>query len=314
MAIPYNTTNTGTSVRNALRHSSINVGGTYQHVEDIQIKHAGSWRDTKEVYVKENGAWRLVHEGEHFLFNLSLSSNDDGGDYSLTNYISGQGYGGNKIKGLVTITANTRRRQINFGNFSSDSLIYLRLELNSRIIGRGGNGGNATGGGQGSGPNGSNGQRALYTRTKFILDNASIIAGGGGGGAGGDNSNYSYNVQQSYGCQKGSTCFSEQTVTDFIPGGGGGGGAGYPNSSGGSGGSSQYNGGNGGYNSGGSGGSAASGGTSNAGGDGGNLGQNGQDTSGGGTPGSSGNAIDGWSYRVGQSGNNDGDIRGPKVN
>ena len=33
---------------------------------------------------------------------------------------------------------------------------------------------------------------------------------------------------------------------------------------------------------------------------------------GGTTGGSSGTAIDGWSYRVGQSGNNDGDIRGPK--
>ena len=45
-----------------------------------------------------------------------------------------------------------------------------------------------------------------------------------------------------------------------------------------------------------------------------NLGQNGGDSPGGGTPGSSGTAIDGWSYRVGQSGNNDGDIRGPKNN
>ena len=74
------------------------------------------------------------------------------------------------------------------------------------------------------------------------------------------------------------------------------------------------NGAGGNFNSGGGGGDAASGGTSNAGGDGGNLGQNGQDTAGGGSAGSSGTAIDGWSYRVGQSGNNDGDIRGPKVN
>ena len=53
---------------------------------------------------------------------------------------------------------------MNLGNFSSDSIIYLRVEGGNRIQSRGGNGGNV-------GNNGANGQRALYTRTKFILDN-----------------------------------------------------------------------------------------------------------------------------------------------
>ena len=306
MAIPYDTTNAGTSVRNALRHSSIRTSSGYQHIEDIQVKHSGSWRDTKEVWVKSGGSWRLVHEGEHFLFNVTLNSNNQS-DWSLSSYISGQGYGGNKIKGLVTVGGGITRRQMNLGNFSSDSIIYLRIEGGNRIQSRGGNGGNV-------GNNGANGQRALYTRTKYILDNGGIIAGGGGGGSGGNNSNYTYNVQQAYGCQKGSTCYRETPVTEFVPGGGGGGGAGYPNSNGGTGGDTGYNGGAGNYNSGGSAGPAAQNGTSNVGGVGGNLGQNGGDSPGGGTPGSSGTAIDGWSYRVGQSGNNDGDIRGPKVN
>ena len=136
MAIPYNTTNAGTSVRNALRHSSIKVGGTYQHVEDIQVKHSGSWRDTKEVWVKSGGSWRLVHEGEHFLFNVTLNSNNQS-DWSLSSYISGQGYGGNKIKGLVTLSGGITRRQMNLGNFSSDSIIYLRIEGGNRIQSRG---------------------------------------------------------------------------------------------------------------------------------------------------------------------------------
>ena len=215
--------------------------------------------------------------------------------------------GGNKIKGLVTLSGGITRRQMNLGNFSSDSIIYLRIEGGNRIQSRGGDGGNV-------GNNGNNGQRALYTRTKFILDNGGIIAGGGGGGSGGNNSNYTYNVQQAYGCQKGSTCYRETPVTEFVPGGGGGGGAGYPNSNGGAGGEPGYQGGGGDFNSGGSAGPAAQNGTSNQGGVGGNLGQNGGDSPGGGTPGSSGTAIDGWSYRVGQSGNNDGDIRGPKIN
>ena len=321
MAIPYNQTNAGTSIRDALGHSSIKVSGNWQHIENINIKHSGSWQDTKEVYVKSGGSWRKVHEGEHFLFNVSLSGNDNSNDWSLANYISNQGYSGNKIKGLVTVTANSRRRQVNLGTFSADSLIYLRLELNARIQARGGDGGNATGAGSGSGPNGSNGQRALYTRTNFILDNASIIAGGGGGGGGGKNSYYQYIVQQSFPCRKGDTCYQDETVQDFIYGGGGGGGAGYPNSSGGSGGSSSGNGGNGGYNGGGGGGSAANnpqpGVSSHGGGDGGNLGQNGQNgLGGGGSAGSSGAAINGWSYRAGQSGNgyNQTNIRGPKTN
>ena len=321
MAIPYDTTNAGVSVRDALGHSSVKDGNTWRHVEKIHVKDGSTWRETDEVYVKSGGSWRLVHEGEHFLFNVSLSGNDSSSDWSLSSYISNQGYSGNKIKGLVTVTANSRRRQVNLGSFSSDSLVYLRIELNARIQARGGNGGNATGAGSGSGPNGSNGQRALYTRTPFILDNASIIAGGGGGGGGGKNSYYQYIVQQSFPCRKGDTCYQDETVQDFIYGGGGGGGAGYPNSNGGSGGSSSGNGGNGGYNGGGGGGSAANnpqpGVSSHGGGDGGNLGQNGQNgLGGGGNAGNSGAAINGWSYRAGQSGNgyNQTNIRGPKTN
>ena len=175
MAIPYNTTNAGTSVRNALGHSSVKDGNTWRHVEKIHIKDGTNWRETKEVWVRSGGSWRLVHEGEHFLFNVSLSGNNSTTDWSLSNYISNQGYSGNKIKGLLTVTANSRRRQVNLGNFSNDSLVYVRLENNSRIQARGGDGGNATGAGSGSGPNGSNGQRALYTRTPFIMDNGCLL-------------------------------------------------------------------------------------------------------------------------------------------
>ena len=125
MAIPYNTTNQGTSVRNALGHSSVRDGHTWRHVEDIHIKDGTNWRETKEVYVRSGGSWRLVHEGEHFLFNVSLSGNDNSSDWSLSNYISNQGYSGNKIKG-----SNSRSRQVNMGNFSNDSLVYVRLENN----------------------------------------------------------------------------------------------------------------------------------------------------------------------------------------
>ena len=190
MAIPYNTTVTGTSIRDALdRHLRIKHGGTWQHCEDVQIKHSGAWRDTKEVWVKSGGTWRLVHEGEHFLFQAELSGNAQN-EFNLGTWISNQGYSGNKIKGAVIV--NNLQQQVNLGNFSSDSKVYLRINANCRITGRGGNGG--TQGGQ----NGSGGQRGLYTRTKFIMDNGGVVAGGGGGGGGGNNSNCVYPVSYTH--------------------------------------------------------------------------------------------------------------------
>ena len=185
MAIPYDQTVTGTSVRDALDlHLRVKHNGAWQHAEDVQVKHSGAWRDTKEVWVNSGGTWRLVHEGEHFLFNVEVTG-ETNGEFQLANWISTTGgYSGNKIKGLVTIgsatnaSTNGTRNQVNLGSFSADSKIYLRINLNCRITGNGGNGGNS------GGQNGGNGQRALYTRTKFILDNAGTIAGGGGGGGG----------------------------------------------------------------------------------------------------------------------------------
>ena len=312
MAIPYNTTNAGTNVREALGHSSIKVGGGWNHLEDIQVKVSGSWRDTKEVWVKSGGTWRLVHEGEHFLFKHDLNTNSSG-NFDLAGWVSNF-YGGNKVKGLLTVTSNKNRQQVNLGNFSSDSLIYLRLESGARIQGHGGNGGNATGAGVGSGPNGQNGQRALYTRTAFILDNGGMIAGGGGGGDGGNNTYHQYNQEQSYPCQKGETCYTTNQNQDFKAGGGGGGGAGYPGGNGGLGGSNNYNGQNGNQNNGGSGGDYVGGSASHAGGDGGGIGNNGQNATGGGSPGQAGVSIDGWNLKINSLGSGNGDIRGPTAN
>ena len=301
MAVPYNTTQSGTSIRDALdAHLRIKHNGSWQYAEDVNVKHNGAWRDVKEVWVKHAGSWRLVHEGEHFLFQATLSSNAQN-EFNLGNWISNQGYSGNIIKGAVIV--DNVQQQVNLGNFSSSSKVYLRINTNRRITGRGGNGG-AKGG-----QNGSNGQRGLYTRTNFILDNGGVIAGGGGGGAGGNNSNCVYQNTNYFSCQKGEQC--SELVQNQSPayGGGGGGGAGYPGGSGGG------SGGNNGQQWGGGGGGGNDGCGSNSGGGGGDLGQNGQNApGGGGSGGSAGTAIDGWSYRYSQSGSNDGDIRGAKNN
>ena len=172
MAVPYSN-----SIAQALDgHLRIKESNDWKYVEDVQVKDGGSWRDVKEVWVRHSGSWRLVHEGEHFLFDITLGSNSNT-QWSLSSYISGQGYSGNKIKGAITV--NNVQQRMNLNNFSSDSRVYLRINSNKRIVGKGGNGG--TRGGQ----NGQNGQRALRSEgTRFIIDNGGIIAGGGGGGGG----------------------------------------------------------------------------------------------------------------------------------
>ena len=296
MSIPYSN-----AIAEVLdKHLRIKDGGSWKYVEDVRIKHSGTWEDVKEVYIRHNGSWHLVHEGEHFLFNHTLTSNAQN-EFSLASWISSQGYSGNKIKGALTV--NNLQQRVNLGNFSSDSRVYLRINSNKRISGKGGNGGSR------GGQNGQNGQRALYSRTPFIIDNAGIIAGGGGGGGGGNNSNCVYQNTNYFGCMKNQQC--SELVQNQSPayGGGGGGGAGTPGGSG-------ADGGQNGQAFAGGGGGGDDGCESYSGGKGGNLGQNGDNAENnqGGSGGQAGTAVDGISYRYSQSGNGNGDIRGSQIN
>ena len=294
MAVPYSN-----SIAEALdKHLRIKSGGDWKYVEDVRVRESNNWRDVKEVYVRHSGSWRLVHEGEHFLFDITLGSNSNT-QWSLSSYISGQGYSGNKIKGAITV--NNVQQRMNLNNFSSDSRVYLRINSNKRIVGAGGNGGNR------GGNNGGNGQRALRSEgTRFIIDNGGIIAGGGGGGGGGNNSNCVYQNTNYFGCQKGEQC--SELVQNQSPayGGGGGGGAGFPGGQG-------KNGGNNGQNFNGGGGGASDGCGSNTGGGGGDLGQNGQNATGG-NGGTKGTGVEGWNHKLSANNDGNGDIRGGTTN
>ena len=203
MSIPYSN-----AIAQVLdKHLRIRHSNSWQYVEDVRIRHNNTWEDVKEVYIRHSGSWHLVHEGEHFLFNHTLNSNAQN-EFSLASWISGQGYSGNKIKGALTV--NNLQQRVNLGNFSSDSKVYLRINNNKRISGKGGNGGQR---GQNSASNGQNGQRALYTRTPFIIDNGGIIAGGGGGGAGGRKGTNTQTVQETNNCMKGNQCTNQYDVT-----------------------------------------------------------------------------------------------------
>jgi len=294
MAVPYSET-----IAEILGgHVRIKDGGNWRVTEDVQIKSGGTWRDTKEVYVKSGGSWRLVHEGEHFLFTHTVSSNEQS-EFNLANYIVGQGYSGNLIKGNIQV--NAIKQRIHMGSYSSNSRVFFQVATYGRVIGTGGNGGNR------GGQNGQNGQRAVYSGgTPFIINNAGIIAGGGGGGGGGQNAQCVYQNTYYYGCMKGSQCSGTDQQFSNANGGGGGGGAGYPAGQG-------VHGGQNGNTYGGGGGGGNGGCGSNSGGSGGNIGQGGQNVTGG-SGGSAGKAIEGINHRTSQYSTGDGDLRGGTSN
>ncbi len=279
-------------------HARIKQSGTWRAVEDIHVKDGGTWRDTKEVWVKHGGSWRSIHEGDHFCFGFDLTGGTTTNEWSLSSSLSSGGWNGSQpVKGKVHV--KRRQQRINLGNMPSDSRVYLKIDSGARIQGRGGDGGNR------GGQNGQGGQRALYTRTPTIVNNAGMIAGGGGGGGGGQNAQCVYQNTYNYGCMKGQQCQGTDQQFSQALGGGGGGGAGVPGGDGRHGGhSGQHNSGGGGGGNGGCG--------SNSGASGGGIGGGGQNANGG-SGGGAGTAIDGKS-NCSQFGSGYGDVRGPQTN
>ena len=290
MALPYDA-----GIANYLSptlHSRIKSGGTWRWVDQLSVKSGGSWRTVKQAYVKSGGSWRKFHDAENvFTFYVTLSGTRTS-TFNLSNWLNNSGYvspslgrtynNGDRIRGVIHVTGKQGGDPgINIGNFGSNSRIYIKVNSNCRIAGRGGNGGNIGSGGQSAGT-------ALYTRTGVYVENNGQMWGGGGGGRGGNNGQCVGTYYYNYNCGK--NCYRQGTGYNYNPasGGGGGGGAGIPAGAG------RQRGNNGSYNSGGNGGSG-NGCGSNAGGKGGNPGQN---ASGGnsGSNGNSGNYIDGASY------------------
>ena len=290
MALPYDA-----GIANYLSptyHSRIKHSGTWRWVDQLSVRHSGSWRTVKQAYVKSGGAWRKFHDAENvFTFYVTLSGTRTS-TFNLNTWLTTSGYqsptlgrtynNGDRIRGVIHVTGKQGGNPgINIGNFGGESRVYIKINNNCRIAGRGGNGGNIGSGGQSAGT-------ALYTRTGVFIENNGQLWGGGGGGRGGNNGQCVGTYYYNYNCGK--NCYRQGTGYNYNPasGGGGGGGAGIPAGSG------RQRGNNGSYNSGGNGGSG-NGCGSNSGGKGGNPGQN---ASGGnsGSNGNSGNYIDGASY------------------
>ena len=274
-------------------HSRTKHSGTWRWVDQLSVRHSGSWRTVKQAYVKSGGSWRKFHDAENvFTFYVELNGTRTS-TFNLGTWLTTSGYqspslsrtynNGDRIRGVIHVTGKQGGNPgIYIGNYGSESQVYIKVNSNCRIAGRGGNGGNLGGGAQSAGT-------ALYTRTGVHIENNGQMWGGGGGGRGGNNGQCVGTYYYNYSCGK--NCYAQGTGYNYnnASGGGGGGGAGIPAGSGGNNGGN-----NGSYNSGGNGG-AGNGCGSNAGGSGGNPGNNGS----GGNSGSNGNSgyyIDGSGY------------------
>ena len=71
MAVPY--TDAEADILNG--HLKVRHSGSWRTIDDVHVKSGGSWRRAREVYVRHSGAWRSVHEGDHFLFKVTNSTN-----------------------------------------------------------------------------------------------------------------------------------------------------------------------------------------------------------------------------------------------
>ena len=202
MALPYDS-----GIANYLSpkyHSRIKSGGTWRWVDQLSVKHSGSWRTVKQAWVKSGGSWRKWHDTENvFTFYVQLAGTRTS-TFNLSNWLTTSGYNspslgrvyqnGDRIKGVIHVTGKAGGNPgINIGNFGGQSTIYIKVNNNCRIAGRGGNGGNIGSGGQSAGT-------ALYTRTGVFIENNGQMWGGGGGGRGGNNGQcvgtyyYNYNL------------------------------------------------------------------------------------------------------------------------
>ena len=176
MAVPYSQT-----ISQYLdNHTYIKSGNSWRTVEDVRIKSGGTWRDVKTVYIKSGNSWRTVHEGDHFLFNYTDSSNSQS-ELTLSSILSNAGYSSGSIKGAITI--NCKRKRLNLGNYSGK--VYLRVNSNKKISGSGGNGGQAQGGAGGgqsrdTGGGGAGASGAAIRRTSGFsvsINNSGTIQG-----------------------------------------------------------------------------------------------------------------------------------------
>jgi hypothetical protein len=166
------------------------------------VKQSGVWKDAK-IFVKQSGVWKTVQNGyvkqagvwKTFFINrfpITITIPASTANYTL-NTAKVPGY----VAGLTDLVVNINSGVVVYSNSVGSPAFFVdsswasgdTITINNSgvILGKGGNGGNA------SWPyvsNGTGGGLALSVQRLIYLNNMNRIAGGGGGGGSG-----SYNPQ-----------------------------------------------------------------------------------------------------------------------
>jgi hypothetical protein len=203
--------------------TKVKVSGAWTDAKP-HVKVSGSWVKVKKAYSKVSGTWENTYEYESvYTFSSGTHTDVDLDTLGLDVY--------HNVKVIipadaVLVASTTSTYALKTGDGFTTGR-KLTIENNGKILGRGGNGGNAGYGysyNQIAQPtNGTNGGIAIYVEFPVTIDNNGTINGGGGGGGGGAG--------------------AAHVGTAYV--GGGGGGGGYPLGSGGNGGSTTHSGTNG---------------------------------------------------------------------
>jgi hypothetical protein len=200
--------------------TKVKVSGAWTDAKP-HVKVSGSWIKVKKGYSKVSDTWENTYEYESvYTFSSGTHTDVDLDTLSLDKY--------HNVKVVipsdaVLVASTTSTYALKTGT----TYTKLTIENNGKILGRGGNGGNA---GFGYSYNeiaqptaATNGGIAIHVEAPITIDNNGTINGGGGGGGGGAG--------------------AVHVGTAYV--GGGGGGGGYPLGSGGNGGSTTHSGTNG---------------------------------------------------------------------
>lgn len=165
----------------------INDGGVWRRPKEVYINDGGTWRDCAEVWVRRLGVWRQI-----FKRALQLQISADVFDYDL---YSEAGSPSTPVDIVLTIGLDVIVGASSIANYALGCSTALpagstvRIINKGRIMGAGGDGGDALFYGTGDGRNdvthATDGGPALQLGAPTVIDNGSgyILGGGGGGGA-----------------------------------------------------------------------------------------------------------------------------------
>lgn len=161
------------------------VGSTWQEPTP-HVKVNGTWTKVKKAYGKVGSTWQTTYEYESV---YTLNTGEQVGTIDFDALALDRHHNVRVVvpSGATLVAPSTSTYAVKTGTSHNAK---ITLENHGKILGRGGNGGNA--GYRVSGSNtpsptaGGNGGSAIHIESAITIDNNGTILGGGGGGGGGE--------------------------------------------------------------------------------------------------------------------------------